>query len=182
MSEELFETFDEDGKPGGLVPRSRVHREGHWHRAANVFVFRSDGRLLVQRRHSHKDVWPGAWDLSAAEHLKPGESYREAALRGLREELGIEGVSPEPLDGVAVSRIEEPGAGIRDYELQQTFRVVFDGPVTPDPQEVSATSWLSLEELSAAFSERPGDFTPWFRDSAARIGLLEGRPETGNTP
>lgn len=49
MSEELFETFDGDGNPTGLVPRSRVHREVHWHRAANVFLFRSDGRLLLRR-------------------------------------------------------------------------------------------------------------------------------------
>ena len=32
---------------------------------------------------------PTRQDLSAAEHLNPGEPYAEAALRGLREELGV---------------------------------------------------------------------------------------------
>lgn len=174
MTEELFETFDSAGNPIGLVPRSRVHREGQWHRAANVFLFRSDGRLLLQRRRADKDVWPGAWDLSAAEHLKPGETYLQGAQRGLREELGVENVSPEFLGGVLVSRVVDADAGVRDCEFQQAFRVVFDGPVSPDPDEVSETAWYSLEELAGAFAQRPGDFTPWFRRSAAQLGLLGG--------
>lgn len=180
MTEELFETFDDDGNPTGLVPRSRVHREGHWHRAANVFLFRSDGRLLLQRRRATKDVWPGAWDLSAAEHLKPGESYLQGALRGLREELGVENVSPEALGGVLESCVVDEKAGVRDRELQQAFRVVFDGPVSPDPDEVADTDLYSLEELAGAFTRRPRDFTPWFRTSAERLGLLAG--PTGRQP
>lgn len=172
MTEELFETFDSGGNPTGLVPRSRVHREGHWHRAANVFLFRSDGRLLLQLRRANKDVWPGAWDLSAAEHLKPGESYLQGALRGLREELGVENVSPEALGGVLESCVVDEDAGVRDRELQQAFRVVFDGPVSPDPDEVADTALCSIEELAGAFARRPRDFTPWFRGSAARLGLF----------
>lgn len=173
MTEELFETFDDHGKPGGLVPRTRVHREGLWHRAANVFLFRSDGRLLIQRRQPDKDVWPGAWDLSVGEHLKPGENYEQAALRGLSEELGVEGVSVQALGGVAQSRVEVPQAAVRDYELQQSFRAVFDGPVSLDPGEVAETRMIDLRELAAAFADRPEDFTPWFRARAADAGLLE---------
>lgn len=175
MAEELFETFDSAGNPTGLVPRSRVHREGHWHRAANVFLFRSDGRLLLQRRRETKDVWPGAWDVSAAEHLKPGETYLQGALRGLREELGVENVTPEVLGGVLVSRVVDADAGVRDCEFQQAFRVVFDGAVSPDPDEVSETALYSLDELAREFVQRPRAFTPWFRRSAAQLGLL-GEP------
>lgn len=176
MSEEHFETFDEHGAPAGLVPRSRVHEEGLWHRSVNVFLFRSDGRLLLQRRHPDKDVWPGAWDLSAAEHLKPGESYRDAALRGLREELGIGDADLEPLGDVVKSRVEEECVGVRDYEFQQAYRVVCDGPVSPEPEEVSEIAEFQLEELARAFTERPDDFTPWFRSTVERLGLFDARP------
>jgi isopentenyl-diphosphate delta-isomerase type 1 len=174
MTEEMFETFDDEGRPTGLVPRSRVHREGLWHRAANVFLFRSDGRLLIQRRQPDKDVWPGAWDLSVGEHLKPGESYESAASRGLSEELGVEGVSLEALGGVARSRVEVPQAGVRDYELQRSYRAVFDGPITADPGEVAETRLIELRELAAAFAARPEEFTPWFRERAGDAGLLAG--------
>lgn len=180
MSEEQFETFDDDGNPAGLVPRSRVHEEGLWHRAANVFVFRSDGRLLLQRRHADKDVWPGAWDLSVAEHLKPGESYREAALRGLREELGVENASPETLGGVMESCVEDRDARVRDYEHQQAFRVTYDGPVSPAPDEVSETAWFDPDQLADAFGRSPADFTPWFRASVERLGLLDKRTDGGD--
>lgn len=180
MSEEQFETFDRNGAPTGLVPRSRVHREGLWHRAANVFLFRPDGRLLVQRRHPGKDVWPGAWDLSVAEHLKPGETYHDAALRGLREELGVVDVSLEPLGGVVASRIVDERAGVHDCELQQAFRLVFEGAVSPDPAEVTATAEFPIEELARAFLRRPGDFTPWFRESVERLDLFGAR--AGSSP
>lgn len=51
----------------------------------------SEGRRLCQRRLTacRKLIGPGQWDVSVAEHLQPGESYREAAVQGLKEELGI---------------------------------------------------------------------------------------------
>jgi len=172
MAEEQFEIFDAAGNALGMAPRSRVHREGLWHRAANIFLFRSDGRLLMQRRHETKDVGPGAWDLSVAEHLRPGESYEQGATRGLREELGVENVVLKPLGCVAESRLEIVADDIKDYELQQSFRGVFDGPVAPNPREVSEIRLLSLEELAIAFAKQPEEFTPWFRRRVAELSLL----------
>lgn len=171
--EELFDTFTPDGKPTGLAPRSRVHREGLWHRAVNVFLFQTDGRLLIQRRQLSKDVWPGAWDLSVAEHLRPGETYADGAIRGLREELGVMGVELEPLGGVATSLLDIKQTGIRDYEFQQTFRGVYDGPIQPDTEEVREVKTISLDELCAAFNERPEEFTPWFRQRSADLSLCQ---------
>lgn len=170
--DELFETCDADGNPSGLAPRSRVHRDGLWHRAANVFLFRSDGRLLVQRRQWTKDVCPGAWDLTVAEHLQPGESYASGALRGLREELGLSRVVLEPLGEVARVRLDIPDKGIKDYELQQSFRGICDDEARPAPSEVLEVGFVALPELAAAFRDRPGEYTPWFRAAAARHGVV----------
>jgi isopentenyl-diphosphate delta-isomerase type 1 len=171
MSDELFETFDAEGNVVGIAPRSRVHREGLWHRAANVFLFRSDGRLLIQRRQWSKDVCPGAWDLSVAEHLKPGETYAEGAARGLREELGVEHVALEPVGSVTRARLDLAGNQVKDYELQQSFRGLFDGEVQPNVGEVHEIDAVSLDDLSVAFRERPQEFTPWFRETATRLGF-----------
>lgn len=43
-----------------------------------MWVFRPDGRLLIQRRSAAKKMGPSQWDLSVAEHLQPGESFLEA--------------------------------------------------------------------------------------------------------
>jgi isopentenyl-diphosphate delta-isomerase len=168
---ELLEAFDEFGESLGLVRRDVVHRNGLWHRAANVFLFRTDGRLVVQRRQSTKDVCPGIWDLSVAEHLKPGENHLSAAKRGLKEELGIEGASLDPVGGVAMERLEIAELGIKDYELQQSFRTVSDGELTPDSDEVAELRLLRLDELERLMRESPDDFTPWFRHRARDLPI-----------
>jgi isopentenyl-diphosphate Delta-isomerase len=170
---ECLETFDDAGQPVGLVPRTKAHELGLWHRVAHVLLFRSDGRLILQRRHAGKNVWPGAWDLSAAEHLQPGESYLDGATRGLREELGVVGVPLSRVGEVTPARLEIPDRGIKDYELQQCFRGVWDGALFPDGDEVAATKVCSLEEIRRALRQSPDEFTPWFRGRVRDMGDFE---------
>jgi len=167
---ELFETFDDDGRPQGLVPRDVVHRRGLWHRASNVFLFNGDGGLYLQRRAARKDVWPNAWDLSVGEHLQPGETFEQAAHRGLAEELDVRGVALMPLGEVVRGCIEIPEFQIRDFELQQTFHGVYDGPILADPEEVSDVRIVTMHELAAQVGAAPDDFTPWLRSRLRAFG------------
>jgi isopentenyl-diphosphate Delta-isomerase len=170
--DELFETYDRLGRPLGLVPRSRVHREGLWHKAANVYLFRSDGRLLIQRRHGSKDVCPGLWDLSVGEHVQPGETYEQAAVRGLREELSLCGVELESLGPVAAGCLSLPELGVRDCEFQQSFLAYSDEPVVPAESEIAEVRYVTIDSLRRRFDDRPGCFTPWFRERAAALGIV----------
>lgn len=158
--------------PSGLVARDVVHKLGLWHRAANVFLFRTDGRLIVQRRHETKDIWPGAWDLSVAEHLKPGESFMAGALRGLGEELGLTGVSLEPVSNVIQSTLEAKNQGIKDNEFQVSFRGTSDAELRPQRSEVTEIRLYQLDDLRLEMLDSPERFTPWFRGRADDIGLF----------
>ena len=170
--EELFETFGDDGRPLGLVTRSEVHRRGLWHRASNVFLFDNAGLLYVQRRAAAKDVWPNAWDLTVGEHLQPGETFEQGALRGLAEELSITGVTLEPLGDVVRGCIKIPELEICDCEFQQSFRGVYDGATVADPVEVADVKRLSLVSLAAAVAANPDDFTPWLRSRLHAFGWM----------
>jgi isopentenyl-diphosphate delta-isomerase len=132
-----------------------------------------ENRLLIQRRQLTKDVCAGAWDLSVAEHLTPGESFEQGALRGLHEELGIANVRLERLGELVRARLEIPLLDLKDYEFQQSFRATFSGAIVPDPNEVMDTRVVSLAELASAFVASPDAFTPWFRQRAADLRLLE---------
>ena len=167
---ELFETFDNDCRPLGLVPRNEVHRRGLWHRASNVFLFDSRGALYLQRRAACKDVWPNVWDLSVAEHLQPGESFEQAAHRGLVEELAVYDVELTPLGEVVRGCTEIPELNLRDFELQQTFRGVYDGDIVADPSEVADVKRMSLAALADAVAHSPNDFTPWLRSRLRALG------------
>jgi len=170
---ELFETFDETGRPTGLVLRAEVHARGLWHRSAHVFLFRSDGALYIQRRASTKDLYPDRWDFSVGEHLRPGEDYADGARRGLREELGLDAIALEPLGGVRRFRCDVPELGIADHELQAAFRGLHDGPLEPDGIEVAEVRAVAANELGAWLTQTPEDFTPWF------IHELRERPGLG---
>lgn len=177
MEAEFFETFDEDLQPIGLVERSVVHQRGLWHRAVHVLLFRSDGRLVIQRRSLKKDVCPGLWDLSAAEHLKPGETYLDGAKRGLFEELGVSGVELDPLATDLRAQLEIPESGVRDYELQATYSGRSDAKLVLQASEVMEVALVELEELEDAMRDAPNTFTPWFHETAAAVNLfrLPGR-------
>ncbi|KAF5829200.1 NUDIX hydrolase domain-like protein [Dunaliella salina] len=86
---EMFDVFDENEMHQGTQPRSVCHRNGLWHRAVYALLMNKQQELLIQRRSAQKKVSPEKWDLSAAEHLQPGETYLHAAARGLIEELGV---------------------------------------------------------------------------------------------
>ena len=161
QTEEQFEIFSESGERLGLKPRSYVHAHGLWHKSAHVFLFNSAGEFYLQLRAPDKDLYAGLWDYSVGEHLTPGESYLQAALRGLAEELGVTGMALEPLGEVQQSRGELPEIGARDYELQQAFTGVWDGPIEIDPIEVSQVRTVVLAELDHWIHARPHDFTPW---------------------
>lgn len=63
-----------------------VHERGIWH--ATVIVLAAyDGRIALQRRQEPDSY--GKWDASATGHVDVGEDDLKAALREIREELGI---------------------------------------------------------------------------------------------
>jgi isopentenyldiphosphate isomerase len=63
-SDEIFEIFNERNEKIGIASRKDVHREGYFHRSVHVFIVNSNKQILMQKRVSHKDVAPNAWDLS----------------------------------------------------------------------------------------------------------------------
>jgi isopentenyldiphosphate isomerase len=172
---EYFETWDDHGRPTGLIAREIVHARGLWHKSAHVFLFNVRGELLVQRRADDKDLYPGRWDFSVGEHLQPGESYLDGALRGLREELGVNGIVLEPLLGERRASFCITEWNVLDRELQRSFRGRYDGAVAPDPVEVAAVRHVPLTELAGWIRREPDAFTPWFIHELDTLKLLPAR-------
>ena len=172
---ELFTTYDREGVATGLVPRAEVHRLGLWHKSVQVFIFNAVGELLVQRRAMDKDLYADLWDYSVGEHLLPDETQIDGARRGLREELGVSDIDLECL-GVQrwVEIVDERHA---DREIQQAYRGMYSGALSPDPIEVAEVHYIALAELGRWINSRPNDFTPWFVEDLKLFGFLENRTE-----
>ena len=89
---ELLDIRDETGEITGRVrERGMVHMDGDTHGTAHIWIVREreDGTydLLLQKRASCKDAYPGCYDISAAGHVQAGEDFLPTALRELEEEL-----------------------------------------------------------------------------------------------
>ena len=173
---EQFEIFDEQGESLGLLARNLVHERGVWHKAAQVFVFNAKHELLLQRRAANKDLYPDLWDYSVGEHLQPGETYLQGAMRGLQEELQLSPtdlIDMNPLGGLR--RMEQKGEGYLDREFQQAYRCqTHVRAIQWDPIEVAEVRFVPLSDIARQIKDNPGQFTPWFIVDMYEFGFLPG--------
>ena len=93
MTETLIQIVDEKDNliRGGTM--DEVQFAGLWHRITGVMVQDTQsGRFLVQKVAPNPYYSGGKWNLTSTGHVDEGESYRAAAERELREEMGIAGL------------------------------------------------------------------------------------------
>ena len=157
MPEEYFDIVNQKNEVIGQEVRRIVHKTGLWHRGVHVFLFTPDRRLLIQKRGTAQDTFPGRLDCSVSEHLKVGESYFDAAVRGLHEELG--------LDGISLTRLVQfkMNYGPNDNEFSELFEGVFDGnSLETDPKEVAGIEFYTVHQLEEMIVSEQALFAPWF--------------------
>ncbi len=156
--DELFDILNEDGSRTGCTKaRGLVHRDGDLHGASHVFVIRRVAaklQVLMQKRSADKDSFPSCWDTSAAGHLDVGEDFDSAAVRELREELGVSGPEPQYL---FTQRVEYReifyGKPFHDNEIDHVYIVEIDEPedyFRPEPDEVECVQWQDAERVLEA--------------------------------
>jgi isopentenyldiphosphate isomerase len=157
MSDELLDIVDDDDLVTGQEMRAVVHQRGFQHRGIHVFLVTPDGKLIVQQRGKQRGLCPLALDCSVSEHVKAGESYPEAAERGLAEELGIRAVQIHALIKFKMDY------GPNDREICQLYEGVVDPALIHyDPIEVDQVACYSLVELEALLQDRKVAFSGWF--------------------
>ena len=103
-----------------------------------------------------------------------GEDPLDGARRELAEELGV------------TSELEPLGEA--DYADEHTsyhaFRYVttWDGPITPQPEEVAYGAWLSIERLLERLADPEVAFMPDTRGALRRLAAgARGRPRSSRT-
>ncbi|OGE32129.1 hypothetical protein A2631_01515 [Candidatus Daviesbacteria bacterium RIFCSPHIGHO2_01_FULL_44_29] len=152
---------NEKNKVISRATRKEVYAKGLLHRAVNVVLKNSHGQIYLQQRSKDKQAFPLYWDISCSEHLKPGETYTEAAKRGLKEELGIEAkvkrIKPQHRQRSEYKQGQET---IIENELVETYEAIYNGKLSFDPREVAAGNFFSKQDILKMLSKN--QFTPWF--------------------
>ena len=62
MATEYLDVINEEDKVIGKETRAKVHQLGLWHRGVHVFLFTSDGKLLIQKRSADRASNPLKFD------------------------------------------------------------------------------------------------------------------------
>jgi isopentenyldiphosphate isomerase len=178
MPDERLDIVNDDDLVTGQEMRAVVHQRGLQHRGIHVFLVTPEGELLVQQRGRHRELCPLALDCSVSEHVKAGESYSEAAARGLAEELGIRRIA---IHALVKFRMDY---GPNDRQICQLYQGIVDPSLVQfDPDEVEGIACYSLDKLNELICEEKEVFSDWFvqllywyQGQPSRLQVLKNYP------
>lgn len=107
----------------------------------------------------NKDVQPGKWDTSVGGHVDKGESYRDAAVREMKEELDIKSAN---LNYLYKYRLRN------DYESEyiSSYHCLWDGAIKINIDEIEEGRFWRLHEIAKKINSKI--FTPNFLDEIKR--------------
>lgn len=150
---ETIAWVDEHDRLLGALPRAELRQRRLIGRGTFILLFNAAGQLCAQRRTLSKAVYPGYWDAAAGGMVQADESYALSAQRELHEELGVCEV---PLAAHGTFFFDQPGNRL----WCALFSAVWDGPVQPQPEEISEVCFLAPADVLERASHEP-----WCPDS-----------------
>jgi isopentenyl-diphosphate delta-isomerase len=151
---------DADDTETGVGTKTDVHRLGLRHRAISVLVRNASGELLIQRRSLAKYHSGGLWANACCSHPRPGEAAVDAAHRRLSEEMGFDCLL-KPLFKTHYRALLDNG--FVEDEVVHAFAGAYDGPIAPDPTEVSEWRWVAFDALADDRRARPEAYAVWLQ-------------------
>ena len=88
---EVLDLYTKDRiKTGKTMIRGGKQPKDTYRLVVHVCIFNKDGQMLIQQRQPFKSGWPNMWDFSAGGSVISGEDSSKAAVREVKEELGVD--------------------------------------------------------------------------------------------
>ncbi|MBU0576506.1 isopentenyl-diphosphate Delta-isomerase [Patescibacteria group bacterium] len=144
----------------GVMDKVSAHRHpARLHRASSVLLYNSQGEWLIQQRSAYKIVGANQWANACCGNLRPGENYKQCAVRRLKEELDIAGVWLKRLHKF-IYKIE-CNDEFGEHEMDTVFVGQYEGLVNPNPLEVKNIRWISTKELLEELDQNKSVYAPW---------------------
>ncbi|PIY69522.1 NUDIX hydrolase [Candidatus Roizmanbacteria bacterium CG_4_10_14_0_8_um_filter_39_9] len=139
---ELFIVVDEQDNIKEFRTRGECHQNRNLiHRAVDVVLFNTKGEIAFQKRSMTKDTSPGFYSISASGHVSKGESYLQAAVREMEEEIGVRSIK---LEYVATQLAESP----KEKEMFMLFKGTYDGNFKINKDEVEGVYYFNKSQMA----------------------------------
>jgi len=157
---------DTQDKEIGTMPKLEAHLEGLLHRAFSIFIFNSQGELLLQQRALDKYHSGGKWTNTCCSHPRPGEDTLTAANRRLREEMGM---NAELSHAFSFTYQADLLDGLTENEFDHVYFGISDDAPVMNPEEVADYKYLDMSTLSNDIENCPDDYTAWLKICFNRV-------------
>jgi isopentenyl-diphosphate delta-isomerase len=149
-----------NGRALGTMDKMAAHKSGTMHRAFSVFIFNSQGQLLLQQRALDKYHSGGLWTNTCCSHPRLGEMTIDAAHRRLQEEMGMECDLTELFQFTYRHEFEN---GLIENEYDHVFMGISDELPLPNPAEAAGYRFMDIDLLNFELAEQPDQYTAWFK-------------------
>lgn len=143
-----------------------AHHEGKLHRAISVFIFNSEKKWLLQKRAGGKYHSAGLWTNTCCSHPHPQETTEKAAIRRLKEEMGIDCKLNYVFNFTYSATFNN---NLIEHEFDHVFFGISDEAPKSNPDEVSEWKYVSTEEIESQLKQNPEQFSAWFKLIFSRV-------------
>lgn len=157
---------DQEDNAIGEMEKMEAHKKALLHRAVSVFIFNSKKELLLQRRALTKYHSSGLWTNTVCTHPYPNETNKDAAIRRLKEEMGLVTDVIKIFDFTYKEKIDNE---LTEYEFDHVFIGFTDDSPIPDPSEVYDFKYVDISLIEEQITHSPEDYTVWFRKIIKRV-------------
>jgi len=157
---------DTNNNAMGTMEKYEAHVQGLLHRAFSIFIFNDKGELLLQQRAAHKYHGANLWTNTCCSHQQPGESTLEAAHDRLNYEMNMTADLEELFSFIYKAQVEN---NLIEHELDVILLGIANQDPQPNPAEVQAFRWITVEDLELWMQQNPEQFTYWFKDVWSRV-------------
>lgn len=161
-----IQIVDENDNPIRQATKQEAWAQGLRHRIVRIMIENDQGQILLQHRSPTKDIFPNCWDNSAAGHVDAGEDYYHAAIRELKEELGIDGVT---LQEIGRYYSEETWQGHQFNRFTRVYKLRYNRtPQKLEQGKVDGVRWVDRSELKQLVTDHPNEVSDGLRQVVAQ--------------
>lgn len=152
---EYLEVVDGKNVPTGeIVTRDEAHEKGLYHRHVSCWIINKKGLVLLQRRAYTKVKNPGLWAKTGG-HIDVGETPAHAAVREVKEEIGLE-VCQDDLKCASIYKSSENTCFGYEFVIVTNKK---ENEFKLQKEEVCEVKYFTIEEIEKSFIEKNPEFT-----------------------
>ena len=136
---QLIDVVNDNNEVVGKVTEDELYKMKLAHRIVHVLVFNNQDKMVLQLRSKTKSFCPGYWSTTVGGRVQSSESYEEAAIREMQEEIGI------------ILNLEKIADEIYTYDglkmFQRIYKAKFDGKLSTNDPDIERFEYKSLDEI-----------------------------------